>query len=248
MSAQSTIPQPQPGRDAAYPFAANFPFVAHAVLAFAGLAWLNHLIDSLAPKAVQQIGTSYLIQYYHVPAAISMYLFFLLCAVSSVVVLVHRSPAWDRRAHAFGQTALLLNGIVLGTGMVWGKTAWGVWWDWADPRLLTSGVAFLMYLGYVMLQDALRDDPRRARFAAIYGIVALLNLPLVHYAIKWFGTASHPVEVRMKTPEISMTLNVAMAVFPVFWLLIYRWVHDRLVLRDRAESVMARLRRLEENA
>ncbi len=233
----------------AFPFTGPAPgrgFLVHAVLALGGLVFLNWLIGSIAPQSVKQIGSSYLIMYYHVPAAIWTYLLFAASATCGVCFLVTKSGAWDRRGRAFGTVGLLANGVTLLTGSVWGKTAWNTWWVVDDPRLLSAAMLFLVWLGYVLLQHAAEDDDRRPRFAAVYSICALAIVPLVMYAPQWFGVASHPAAVAQKDDRMATTWAVSMIVFPVFYLLLYRWKFDRDTIAGRADDCLARLRRLEE--
>jgi heme exporter protein C len=222
-------------------------FVVHAALAVASLAWLNQLIATHAPFGVKQIGASYLVAFYHVPAATFMTLAYTMVCVAGIFFLVTKSPDWDRRARAFAAVGLLSNGVVLLTGMVWGKAAWNVWWNSQDPRLTISAVTFLIYLAYTVLARGIEDELKRPRVCAIYGIIAALSLPLVKYSVEWFGQGSHPPKVDMKDEGIQDTLGAGMIAFLVFYLLLYRWKYDLDTLKDRADAALSRVRRLEES-
>lgn len=222
-------------------------FLPHAVLAFASLAFLNWLISEHAPFAVKQIGASYLIAYYHVPSAILMGVAYTLVFAAGIMVLITKSPEWDRRARAAAAAGLLANAIVLVTGSVWGKAAWNLWWNFNDPRLTTSAVIFLIYLAYFVLARGIEDESKRARICAIYGILALLAYMPVKYAVEWFGQGSHPPKVSMDGAQIRDTLNAGLLAFFFLYSLLYRWKYDLDTLRERSDAALARVRRLEDS-
>ena len=82
-------------------------------------------------------------------------------------------------------------GAVIITGSIWAKPAWNTWWTW-DPRLTTSTIPWLIYVSYLMLRSALDDPARRARFAAVYGVIGFISVPITFLAIRWWRTI-HPV-------------------------------------------------------
>ena len=228
----------RPAAPQALPFLGGSPlsFTVHAVVAAAMLCVLNWLIAAHAPESVKQIGSSYLIVYYHVPSAILSYLAYFGVFLCGIFHLATNSPAWDRRA----------TGVVVATGAVWGKAAWNVWWRFDDPRLTTSAVLFLIYLAYVVLARGIEDETKRSRTCAIYGIAAFLAVPLVHFSIKWFGQGSHPPKVAMAEQEIQDTLNMGIFAFLALYSLLYRWKFDLDSVRERADGALARIRRLED--
>ena len=246
---ETTATEPRDDLGGALPFLGAAPsrgFLAHATWALLLLTAMNFMIATIAPARVKLIGSSYLIMYMHIPAAIYMELLFAASALCSVFLLITRRSVWDSRARALGTVGLLANAITLLTGAVWAKTAWGQWWVWDDPRLLTAAMLFLIWLGYVLLQHSAEDDDRRPRFAAVYGICGLIAVPFVHFAPTWFGVVSHPAAVQQKDDHMATTWMVAMLAFFLFYLLLYRWKFDRDQLADRAAASLARLRRLEE--
>jgi heme exporter protein C len=82
-------------------------------------------------------------------------------------------------------------GVNIVTGAIWGKPTWGTWWTW-DARLTSVAVVFVMFLAYLLLRGAIEDRERGARYAAVLGIVAALNIPLVHFSVYWWRTLHQP--------------------------------------------------------
>ena len=155
-----------------------------------GLAAALMMGFGVAPREVTQ-GNVQRIMYVHVPAVWVAYLAFGVGFVASVVYLARRRPGADRLAHAACEVGTLFLGVNIVTGAIWGKPTWGTWWTW-DARLTSVAVVFVMFLAYLLLRGAIDDRERGARYAAVLGIVAALNIPLVHFSVYWWRTLHQP--------------------------------------------------------
>ena len=144
----------------------------------------------VAPREVTQ-GNVQRIMYVHPPLAWVAYLAFGLVAGASIVYLVCRRPAADRLAHAAAEVGVVFTGLAIATGSIWGKPTWGTWWTW-DARLTSVAILFVMYLGYLLLRGTVEDRERAARYCAVLGIVAALDMPLVHFSVYWWRTLHQP--------------------------------------------------------
>ena len=158
----------------------------------AGLGLVAGLVMGfgVAPREVTQ-GNVQRIMYVHVPAVWVAYLAFVVGLVASIVYLARRRPGADRLAHAACEVGTVFLGINIATGAIWGKPTWGTWWTW-DARLTSVAVVFVMFLAYLLLRGAIEDRERGARYAAVLGIVAALNIPLVHFSVYWWRTLHQP--------------------------------------------------------
>jgi len=159
-------------------------------LAGAGLLVGLIMAFGVAPREVTQ-GNVQRIMYVHVPLILASYVAFGVLAIASVVYLVRRHPAADRVAHASGEVGVLFVGLGIATGSIWGKPTWGTWWTW-DARLTSVAILFVMYLGYLLLRGTIDDPERAARYCAVLGIVAALDIPLVHFSVYWWRTLHQP--------------------------------------------------------
>jgi heme exporter protein C len=144
----------------------------------------------VAPREITQ-GNVQRIMYLHVPAVWVAYLAFLVGLAGSVAYLARRRPGADRLAHAACEVGTVFLGVNIATGAIWGKPTWGTWWTW-DARLTSVAVVFVMFLAYLLLRAAIDDRERGARYAAVLGIVAALNIPLVHFSVYWWRTLHQP--------------------------------------------------------
>src|SRR5881628_1581687 len=144
----------------------------------------------IAPRETTQ-GNVQRIMYLHVPSVWVAYLAFAVVLVASIVYLVRRAEAADRLAHASAEVGVVFTGLAIATGSIWGKPTWGTWWTW-DARLTTVSILFVMYLGYLLLRGTIEDRERAARYCAVLGIVAALDVPLVHFSVTWWRTLHQP--------------------------------------------------------
>jgi len=144
----------------------------------------------IAPREMTQ-GNVQRIMYVHVPAVWVAYLAFIVGLIGSIVYLARRRPGADRLAHAACEVGTLFLGVNIATGAIWGKPTWGTWWTW-DARLTSVSVVFVMFLAYLLLRGAIDDQERSARYGAVLGIVAALNIPLVHFSVYWWRTLHQP--------------------------------------------------------
>ena len=128
--------------------------------------------------------------FFHVSAAMTLYVAFFLNFLFSLLYLIKRNPDYDLLAAAAAEIGLVFCTIVLLSGPIWAKYAWNTWWTW-EARLTTTLVLWLMYISYFILRSALLDDKRRI-FSAVIGIIAFLDVPIVHFATKLWEEKSHP--------------------------------------------------------
>ena len=136
--------------------------------------------------------------YVHLPSAITTFLACLVCFVASIGFAWQRDRRWDQLAVSAARVAVAFCSVVLVTGMIWGRSAWGQWWTWS-PRLTFSLVLCLLYVVYLMIRASIESPQRRAIIAAVYGIIAFLDVPLVYLSVKLMPDI-HPTSVQLAWP------------------------------------------------
>ena len=193
----------------------------------------------LAPREVIQ-GNVQRIMYLHVPSAIiGEYLAFGVLLLASIGYLATRAEAVDRLAHASAEVGVLFLAITIVSGSIWGKPTWGTWWTW-DARLTTVTILFVMGLGYLLLRGMIEDGERAARYAAVVGIVAALNVPLVHFSVYWWRTLHQPPSLLKPGPApVSPSILVALLVNIAAFAVLYAYFVAKRVslLRREAETL-----------
>ena len=156
--------------------------VASAILIAVGL----YLGLFLAPRDYQQ-GDTVRIMFVHVPAAWLAMMAYGSMAACSVVSLVWRHPLADVAAKSAAPLGALFTALALITGSLWGKPMWGAWWVW-DARLTSFLILFFLYLGYIALLNAIDDEVRAGRAAAVLALVGVVDVFIVKYSVEWWNT------------------------------------------------------------
>jgi heme exporter protein C len=138
-------------------------------------------------------GLAQKIFYFHVPGAYAMYLCGVACFLGSAAYLVSPTDKTNAVAQAGAECAVVFGLVVLTSGPLWAKKAWGIYWTW-DPRLTTLLLTVLIYIAVVVLRTFAGDGHAERKFAAALGVLGTVNLPIIHYAVqKWGGT--HPAVI-----------------------------------------------------
>jgi heme exporter protein C len=164
-----------------------------------------------APKEAT-MGHVQRIFYFHVGAAWTAFLAFFVVFLGGLAYLRTRDRRWDALALSSAEIGVLFTTVTLATGSIWAKPAWGAWWTW-DPRLTTTTVLWLIYVSYLILRSTIDEPERRARFAAVVGIVGFVDVPIVFLSIRLWRTI-HPVLVKSEgfdmAPEMVYALLAAL--------------------------------------
>ncbi|MGE0822465.1 MAG: cytochrome c biogenesis protein CcsA [Candidatus Binatia bacterium] len=179
-------------------------------------------------------GVAQRIFYFHLPAAWNTFLGFFIVAGASASYLWQGDRSSDVLAQAAAEVGMVFCTLVIVTGSLWARPIWGVWWTW-DPRLTMVIILWTIYAAYILLRLLAGDNEQIARYAAVLGIIGVLDIPLLHIAVRlWRGI--HPKVDRM-APEMMWTLLVCSAAFIslFMWLL---WLRVRsLSLRDELTAL-----------
>jgi heme exporter protein C len=178
--------------------------------------------------------------YFHVPCAWVAFAAFALVAISGIFYLWLGHEVWDDLGYAAAESGMVFCTLVLITGSIWAKPIWGTWWTW-DSRLTTTLILWLLYGGYLMLRAMADDSPQVSRFAAVVGIVAAADVPVIIVSVRLWRTIHPAVLVTrqgghgLEDPRMVATLLVSMAAFSALfvWLLMLRFA----TLRTRARFI-----------
>jgi len=175
----------------------KFGLIFYAAIVVALMAWGYYQAIYVAPTDAMQ-GELFRIIFYHVPSAMVAFLFFAISLAGSIGYLGFRrnsprraqiSDAW---ALAGAEVGVVFCTVVLLTGPLWGRRAWGIWWTW-DARLTTTLVLWLIYVSYLLLRR-FAAGPQVQTLAAVLGIFGALDVPIVYMSNRWWRT-QHPAPV-----------------------------------------------------
>ncbi|HUV43290.1 MAG TPA: cytochrome c biogenesis protein CcsA [Dehalococcoidales bacterium] len=176
--------------------------------------------------------------YFHVPLAWVGFLAFLVVFIGSILYLWKRSVIWDSIAWASAEVGVVFTSLVLITGSIWAKAAWGIWWTW-DARLTATLVLWFVYVAYLMVRGYAREESQGARLSAVLGIVGFINVPIVALAINLWRT-QHPTALIFEgglAPTMLVALLVCVVAFTVLYILLVRQATSLKILESDIENM-----------
>lgn len=226
--------KPHPDGTASAGSRAYGALVLVAVAAFLFVALVASPADGSGPDAMGELVR---MMYVHVPVAIACYTAFLVTAVASAMYLWKRTVGWDALAASSVEVGVVFTALTLVTGSIWGHTTWGTWWEW-DPRLTSTALMFVLYLGYLALRRAVVDPVSRAKQSAVLGLLAFINVPIVHFSVDWWRSLHQKATISRFDPTIDGLKLFALMFGMVVALMVYVWFMIHRFRLQYAESVL----------
>ncbi len=181
--------------------------------------------------------------YYHVPSGFVQFIAVFTCGIASIVYLKNRQGRWDDIAAASGSIGLVFSVMMLVTGSIWARVAWGYWWVW-DARLTTALLLSTVMAGYVLVRKF--GGPSAERLAAGLGIFAMADVPLVYFSVRiWDGSGrQHPKTsaVPSLTGEMRITFWLSVLTFLLFFVVLLatrlQQVRTERILHETREAAL----------
>ncbi len=157
--------------------------------------------------------------YVHLPLAWVGFVAFAHAAWGGVRYLATGRREWDVVSASAAEIGVLFATLVILTGSLWARPVWGTWWTW-DPQLVTYLILWFIYAGYLVLRAAAGDDARRARFAAVFAVVGVVDVPLVWLSARYLRALS-PVIFTSRSIGLAPSMAAALLAGLVAWSLLY---------------------------
>ena len=178
-------------------------FILSIILMSCNLVWIIFFTPMVPDQEWAQK-----IFYFHVPLAWVGFLSYFFVMVSGVSYLFSKDLKYDRMGHASAEIGTLFTGLVLITGPIWATPIWGQPWVW-EPRLITTLVLFLIYVGYFVLRNIGIYRQRLALICAIVGIIAFIDIPIIFASVNFWAAEiqSHP-QMGMSKPVSNTHLTL----------------------------------------
>src|ERR1041385_2969923 len=214
---------------------AVLPWVSGA----AGLFLIVGLYLSVTAPPDYQQGDSVRIMFVHVPAAWISMMAYGWMALASAIGLVNRHPLADIAAKEAAPLGALFTALALITGSLWGRPMWGTYWVW-DGRLTSFLLLLFLYIGYIALRNAIENEVRAAKAAAILALVGVVNLPVIEFSVQWWTTLHQGESIfRAGGPLISAVFLRPLFFMAAAYTLLF---FTLLIVRMRAEILERRVR------
>ena len=208
-----------------------------------------YLALAVAPTEAT-MGAVQRVFYLHVSTAWVGMLGFIMAVIPSILYLRTQNLKWDRMEVAAIEISSVFFFLTIVLGSIWARPAWNAWWKW-EARLTTAAIAELLYIAYFMLRAGIDNPERRARFGAVYALIASVSIPITFMSIRWVDRTLHPVVfgVSNSTSEIEMAMTFDMVKILLFALLTFSvifvdlfWNRIRLgELQEKVEQLKLRM-------
>ena len=202
-----------------------------AILALVGIPLTCVLAFFWAPTATIGLagGTSEYdfaqkIFYVHVPIAFAAYLAFFVGAWNGLLQLWKDDEAYDVRSYVGIHVGVVFGTLVLITGSIWAKAAWGTWWNWGDRQLLVFLILYLYYAAYFMLRFSLEPGRQRMRVSSVYAVLGVVLVPLSFLAIRIASTLIHPIVITSKGLQMTSEMGITFLIGIVAMLSLAVWM------------------------
>ncbi len=214
------------------------------LLALIFISMIGSLYTSFIYAPTEKVmGPIQKIFYFHMGTVWVATISFIIVFVASIQYLRKESRSWDILAYSAAEIGVVFITLTIISGSIWAKPIWGTWWTW-DPQLTTTFILWLLYIVYMILRSSAGSDTRKAKFAAVFGIIAFLDLPLVYISARVmrgispvvFGSGGGGI-----APEMMVALLVTLTAFTLLFVLILK---HRVELEIMKDSIL-RLRSME---
>jgi heme exporter protein C len=200
-----------------------------------------YLVAFVSPLETENVGSTLRMLYIHVPNAWLSQFVYGIMAVAALGTLVWRHPLADVAQKAAAPLGAAFTALALYTGAIWGRPAWGTFWEW-DGRMTSTLVLLLIYLGIVALWRAFDDPLRAGRIVAVVTLVGAVNIPIIKFSVDWWQTLHQPSSVfvaggpRMG-PTVLWPLGIMVVAFTLMFVTLHIVSIRTEILRRRAETM-----------
>lgn len=172
--------------------------------------------------------------YFHISSAFTIFLAFGVTCLFSILYLIKCENKYDMIAFVSTEIGIVFGVVVFITGPIWARFAWNTWWNW-EPRLTSTLILWLTYIGYLILRSALSEEKKQV-YSAVLGIIGFLNVPIVYFSVELWQGGLHPgTETKMNLP---VTMQTAWLISWFALTLLYLFL---LMFRYRVEQMKLKL-------
>ncbi|KIO74943.1 ABC transporter permease [Pedobacter lusitanus] len=168
--------------------------------------------------------------YFHVPMWFSMIVLFSVSVFHSIKYLSNNNEEHDRKAVQSVNAGVIFGILGIITGAIWAKFTWGQAWSF-DVKQNFAAIALLLYFAYLILRNAIDEDQKRAKIAAIYNIFAFPMMVVLLFVLPRLSDSLHPGNGgNPGFNAYDLDSHMRMVFYPAClgWILIGYWIYTLL--------------------
>jgi len=182
--------------------------------------------------------------YFHMGTVWVASVAFTIVFISSIMFLVNGKRKWDILSLSAAEIGVVFITLTIVTGSIWAKPVWGTWWTW-DPQLTTTFILWILYIVYLIIRSVAGDNMKQAKFAAVYSIIAFIDLPIVYISARLkrgispvvFGPGGGGIE-----REMLITMMITLIACTLFFIILLRERINLEKMRDDLKLIKSRIR------
>lgn len=176
--------------------------------------------------------------YFHMPVAIVSFVALVFGAYYGIRFLITREQRFDTCSSVAMEISLLFVIFTMITGDLWTRFEWGVWWTW-EPRLTTYLILMLIVIAYFVMRNSVDDPERRATFAGVISVIALVDVPICFMITRLIPSSVHPVVAREggMAPDMALTVALVLAGMLLVAFALYRLRFRERRLAERMQAL-----------
>ncbi len=178
----------------------------------------------------RSLGHLYKILYVHVPPIWVAYVMFAASLVYSILYVARRDHRYDLVAYSTVMLGVSLSAVSILLGSIFSNKAWGTYWEWSEPRMTSTLILFLTYVGYLVLRSSIGDLGKRREVSAVYAIMAFVTVPMSYVSVKMFRSL-HPLPEL--SPEMKYMLLVSFLTNLLLFLPMLKLLYGKNLYREK---------------
>ena len=151
---------------------------------------------------------------------------------SSIFSFIWRHPLADSAAKSIATPGLAFTFLALITGSLWGKPAWGTWWQW-DGRMTSVLILFFIYIGYLAVWNVVAERKKAARLASIIAMVGFINIPIIKFSVDWWNTLHQPASISsIGAPGLPVEILTPLLLMSLSYSIFFMWLVMKGIEKD----------------
>lgn len=182
--------------------------------------------------------------YFHMGTVWVASVAFTIVFISSIMFLKNGKRKWDILSLSAAEIGVVFITLTIITGSIWAKPVWGTWWTW-DPQLTTTFILWILYIVYLVIRSVAGDNLKQAKFAAVFSIIAFIDLPIVYISARIkrgispvvFGPGGGGIE-----REMLITMLITMVACTLFFIILLRERINLENMRDNLNLIKSKIR------
>ncbi|MFQ5910151.1 MAG: cytochrome c biogenesis protein CcsA, partial [Thermoplasmata archaeon] len=131
------------------------------------------------------------------------------------------------------EVGLVFCTVAVISGSLWARAEWGYYWDWADTKLFSTFVLWLLFIAYVGIRSGAVQHESVPRIAAIFGILGFAAVPISFLSSRIWASI-HPNVVATSQGHLSSEAGTVLMLGVLAFTFVFATLFCRRVAIERS--------------